>query len=367
MPMKTRPLPELAVGEVLKERTGEKIFVILKTGANSRWTHIIDIEHDKRPRFHKALPFKEKTDDLRIRLSPDYVENDALEKLDRSPIDPSSRRKIPIFIRSRRSDSYKEMVKKPWLSKGWILIKGLLGFDRERDREGDFPEPSIYGDEFEELLHKETRRKRILRYCAISGMSEDTVHRTFRRFCQRGMSADAVADDYDLSGGRGQQHEWKRRPGSDPRRRKRGASPRNEDVRRLLALASDHYFSSKYAKGKRSQKTFENALAWIRATFLKKRAVYNGRGEMVDLELDYSVTLTRRQLQYYILQNYTYQERRIHKVGRRRYVLHERPLTGSLRTSRGPGERFHIDATVLDIYLVGQILRTKVIGRPVLY
>jgi putative transposase len=42
-------------------------------------------------------------------------------------------------------------------------------------------------------------------------------------------------------------------------------------------------------------------------------------------------------------------------------------LIGRLRTSRGPGERFHIDATVVDIYLVGQVLRTRVIGRPVLY
>jgi putative transposase len=367
MPMKAQPLPELAVGDVLKERTGEKIFVVLKTGANNRWTHIIDIEHNKRLRFHKALPFKKKTNDIRIRLSPDYIENDALEKLDKSPINPASRRKAPLFILSRRLVSYLEIVKNPKLSKGWLLIKGLLGFDRERDAEGNLPEPFIYGDEFEELLHKKTRRKRVLRYCATTAISEDTVYRTFRRFCQRGLNADAVADDYDLSGGRGQQHEWEHRPGKSPRRRKTGASPRNQIVKRLLALASDYYFSFEYVKGKRSKKTLVQALAWIRVTFLRNRAVYNERGEMVELTLDSSVVLTRRQLQYYIHQSYTYEERRTQKVGRRRYLLHERPLTGNLRTSRGPGERFHIDATVLDIYLVGQILRTRVIGRPVLY
>ncbi|WP_176081839.1 DDE-type integrase/transposase/recombinase [Paraburkholderia tropica] len=367
MPMKALPLPELAVGNVLKERAGKKIFVVLKTGANNRWTHIIDIEHETRPRFHRALPFKMKTDDLRHRLSPDYVEEDALEKLDKSPISPASRRRAPLFILSRRLASYQEIVEEPKLSKGWLLITGLLGFDKDRDSEGKLPEPCIYGDEFEELLHKETRRKRVLRYCAISTVSEDTVYRTFRRYCQRGLNADAVADDYDLSGGRGEQREWMRRPGRNPWRRKLGASPRGKVVKGLLALASDYYFSFEYVKGKRSQKTYEQALAWVRVTFLRNRAVYNERGEMVELKLDSSIVLTRRQLQYYIHQSYTYEERRIHRVGRRRYLLHERPLTGSLRTSRGPGERFHIDATVLDVYLVGQILRTKVIGRPVLY
>jgi len=111
----------------------------------------------------------------------------------------------------------------------------------------------------------------------------------------------------------------------------------------------------------------EAALDWVRATFLRDRVVYNRRGEMVELTLSRSIVLTRRQLQYYILQNYTYEERRIHEIGRKAYLLRERPLTGRLRNSRGPGEKYHIDATILDIYLVGRMLRTTVIGRPVLY
>jgi putative transposase len=288
MPMKAQPLPELAVGDLLKERAGKKIFVVLKTGANNRWTHFIDIEHEKTVRFHKALPDQMKTDEIRMRLSPDYDGDDALQKLDNSPINTAARRKAPRFVLSRRSPRYQEIVEKPTLSKGWLLIKGLLGFEKQRDAEGNFPEPSIYGDEFEELLHRETRRKRILRYCAISPVSEDTVHRTFRRFCQRGMNADAVADDYDLCGGRGRQREWRRRPGKSPCRRKKGASPKNQFVNRLLALAADHYFCFEYKKGKRSQKRFEDALSWVRGTFLRKRAMFNEQGEMVDLELDSS-------------------------------------------------------------------------------
>ncbi len=138
-------------------------------------------------------------------------------------------------------------------------------------------------------------------------------------------------------------------------------------MQRLLELAADYYFAFKYSKGKRSQKTLAQAVSWIQTTFLKDRVVYNEKQEMVELKLDRRIVMTVRQLQYYICQNYSYEERRIHKVGLRHYLLHERPLTGRLRTSRGPGERFHIDATIVDIYLVGQVLRTKVIARPVLY
>ncbi|MFM0615018.1 integrase [Paraburkholderia nemoris] len=368
MLMKNACPTEVAVGQVLKERYGDHIYIVLKTGSNSRWTHLIDIEHRAESAAHRrALPFKLKTDELLLRLSTNCAREVALEKLPKLPTNVSARRCVLPFVLSRRSERYKEIARDPTQSKGWQRIVGLLTFDQPRKEEGKPPEPSIYGDTFEALLHKETRRKRILRYCEVSGISEDTVYRTFRRYCQQGMTPAAAADDYDRSGGRDKQRDWKRRPGRDSKRRKFGASACNQEVRRLLELAADYYFAFKYSKGKRSQKTLKQAVSWIQTTFLKDRVVYNEKMEMVELRLDRRVVITVRQLQYYIYRNYSYEERRIHKVGLRRYLLHERPLTGRLRTSRGPGERFHIDATIVDIYLVGQVLRTKVIGRPVLY
>ncbi|RKR36187.1 DDE-type integrase/transposase/recombinase [Paraburkholderia sp. BL17N1] len=368
MPMKSTYPTQLVVCDVLKERFGKTVYIVLKTGKGSRWTHLIDIEHEKKSSSnHKALPIKRKTDELMDRLSEQYKDKDALERLNKLPTDVSERRRIHPFALSNRSDNYKEILIDPTKSKGWKLIAGLLTFDLPLNEKGEAPEPSYYGDEFEALILPETRRKRVLRYCKISNTSEDTVYRTFRRYCQRGLTPAAAADDYDLCGGRNQQREWKCRPGKAPRRRKFGASACDQEVRRLIALAADYYFSFQYMKGKRSQKTLEQALNWIRATFLRDRAVYNEKGEMVELRLSDRIVITVKQLQYYILKNFTYEERRIHKVGLRQYLLHERPLKGQLRTTKGPGERFHIDATVLDIYLVGQILRTKVIGRPVLY
>ncbi|MGF6572376.1 putative transposase [Paraburkholderia sp. GAS333] len=368
MPMKSTYTEPLVVRDVLKERFGSTIYIVLKTGKGSRWTHVIDIEHDKKSDSnHKALPIKLKTDDLMDRLCEEYKEEDALEKLKKLPNDVSARRYVHPFELSNRSEEYKEIATDPTKSKGWKLIVGLLTFDLPLDENGSTPEPSDYGDEFEALLHSETRRKRILRYCKISKLSEDTVHRTFRRYCQRGLTPAAAADDYDLSGGRNQQREWKIPPGKHPRHKKFRGSACDQEVRRLIALAADYYFSFKYTKGKRSQKTLGQALDWLRVTFLRDRGVYNEKGELIELKLSGRIVITVRQLQHYIFKNLTYEERRIRKVGLRHFLLHERPLKGSLRTTKGPGERFHIDATVLDIYLVGEILRTKVIGRPVLY
>ncbi|MGF6506272.1 integrase [Paraburkholderia sp. 32] len=359
---------EITVGDVLKERNGDHIYIVLKTGRNSRWTHLIDIEHKaKSASCRRASPFKEKTDALLLRLSTNVEPELALEKLARLPGNVSERRGVLAFGLSRRSRKYQEIADDPTKSEGWRLIAGLLTFDLPPGDDGTPQEPSIYGDEFEALLHRETRRKRIMRYCAFSRISESTVYRTFRRFCQQGMTPAAASDDYDRCGGRGQQRNWEDAPGRMPKRRTLKGSARNQEVQRLLEMAADYYFSFEYTKGERAQKTLKQALSWIRAKFLRDRVVCNENGEMIELKLDRRIVLTDRQLQYHIYRNYSYEERRIRKVGLRQYLLHERPLTGRLRTSRGPGERFHIDATVADVYLVGQVLRTKVIGRPVLY
>ncbi|AJY41491.1 DDE-type integrase/transposase/recombinase [Burkholderia humptydooensis] len=359
---------QLAVGDVLKELNGSRIYIVLKTGAGQRWTHLIDIEHEaKSAANRRAQPFKLKTDEVLLRLSPNVEAELALKKLEALPINVSERRRLPSFVHSRRAEIYRKIARDPTTSKGWGIITGLLTFDQPLGKDGSPAPPSIYGDAFEELLHRATRAKRIKRFCQFAGISESTVYRTFRRFCQQGMTPAAASDDYDRCGGRGKPRIWKNHPGRKAARRTLSASARTEEVTNLLAFAADYYFSAEYTRGKRSRKTLDIALGWVRATFLRDRVVYNEKKEMVELKLNGRIVLTRRQLQYYIYQNYTYEERRIREVGLRTYLLHERPLTGHLRNSRGPGEKYHIDATKMDIYLVGRILRTRVIGRPTLY
>lgn len=366
MPTRSTCPGEIAVGDVLKEHNGDRIYIVLRTGRNARWTHLIDVEHEaKSAALRRASPFKLKTDDLLARLSDNVEPELALKKLAKLPANVSQRRQALYSGPSRRSGKYREIADDPTKSRGWGIIAGLLTFDLPSVDDGK-PQPSIYGDEFEELLHKETRRKRILRYCAISAVSESTVYRTFRRFCQQGMTPAAAADDYDRCGGRGQSRCQLAQGGRIRRGNTKAPDPKQE-TQRLLALAADYYFSFEYERGKNAKKTFKQAVRWVKTSFLCDRAVHNEDGELIDLKFDRRIVLTERKLQYYIYKNYSYEERRIHEVGLRQWLLHERPLMGRRRTSRGPGERYHIDATVVDVYLVGQILRTRVIGRPTLY
>lgn len=366
MLMKATCPSSIALGDVLKERNGDKIFIVLKTGDGQRWTHLIDIEHGVSEAHHRASPFKLKTDEVLRRLSFNVEQENALDLIPKLPLSVGERRRAAIHVPNRRSKESLETAANPTASRGWQLIWKLLTFDLPQQRDGPPPEASLHGDQFEELLDRRARAKRIERFCGVHTYSDSTVRRTFRRFCQRGLTPAAAGDDYDLCGGKGKVKNFTRKPGRRPRGRSLSGAARNEEIRRLLAMAADYYFTAEYRKGARASKSMKAAVRWLK-TKIARRKVFDEDGMLVDLEFDDANNITARQLRYYIAQKYPYKDRRVHKVGLRQYLLHERPLTGRLSDTRGPGERYHIDATVIDVYPVVRNMRSVVARRPTLY
>ena len=60
--------------------------------------------------------------------------------------------------------------------------------------------------------------------------------------------------------------------------------------------------------------------------------------------------------------------RALKRLGRRRYDLANKPqLTGTLTEVANVGDRYYIDATVLDVYVVSRFNRSRIVGRPTLY
>jgi len=56
------------------------------------------------------------------------------------------------------------------------------------------------------------------------------------------------------------------------------------------------------------------------------------------------------------------------RIGEKKFDRNYRPLLGSSSSeAEGPGEKYQIDATVADIYLVSKWSRKVVVGRPILY
>lgn len=85
-------------------------------------------------------------------------------------------------MKSRRSEKYRAIVEDPTLSKGWKLIEALLTFDQPLRDDGSHAPYSTHGNAFEELLHRETRAKRISRCAGVVHVSQDTLYRVVRRF-----------------------------------------------------------------------------------------------------------------------------------------------------------------------------------------
>jgi hypothetical protein len=78
----------------------------------------------------------------------------------------------------------------------------------------------------------------------------------------------------------------------------------------------------------------------------------------------FSTYPTYRQFYYYALKF----RNEVTRIGEKAYALNRRALTGSSeKEAYCPGEKYQIDATIADIYLVATYDNKKVIGRPVLY
>ncbi|WP_321791753.1 integrase [Caballeronia sp. J97] len=377
MLMKATCPSSIAVGDILRHRRPrarddeaveeqDRVYIVLKTGRGSGWTHLIDIELGVPERYHKAVPFKLRTGEVLQRLSHNVEDELALEFVPNFVPSVAESRRPAGHEPHRRSQQSINAVENPTLNRGWMLIEQLLTFDIPYLNESEKPQASTSGDQFEELLHKETRAKRIQRFLETHKYSESTVYRTLRRWLQRGLTPAAAGDDYHRSGGKGKHKNFSKHTGRKPRGRSLRGSPVDDEIRRLLQLAADWVFTPEFRKGKRAKKSMPQAVRWLKVK-LAKRRVYDERGLLTQIEFDPARTITTRQLQYYIAQTYSYRDRRVRQVGIKQYLLHERPLTGRLSDTRGPGERYHIDASVIDIYPVARHMRTVALPRLTVY
>lgn len=77
---------------------------------------------------------------------------------------------------------------------------------------------------------------------------------------------------------------------------------------------------------------------------------------------------TFEQFRYYWMKEHAFAERLQKRLKSRAFErLTKLIVTGTLKEVGGPGVRYYIDATVLDIYVVSRLDPNKIIGRPTLY
>lgn len=90
----------------------------------------------------------------------------------------------------------------------------------------------------------------------------------------------------------------------------------------------------------------------------------NGRVEVDDADR----VPTFEQFVYHYNKHYDLEERQRRRLRPDRFErLTRMMVTGTLKEVRGPGSRYYIDATVVDVYIVSRFNRQRIIGRPTLY
>lgn len=92
-------------------------------------------------------------------------------------------------------------------------------------------------------------------------------------------------------------------------------------------------------------------------------------GDEVTVQIEnYDAVPTFEQFRYHYREEFSFAVRALNRMQRRKFDLAFKPLlTGTLAGVGGPGYRYYIDATVLDVYAVSRLNRNRIIGRPTLY
>lgn len=196
-----------------------------------------------------------------------------------------------------------------------------------------------------------------------------TVYGYLRRYWQRGLVPNALLPDYANCGAPGQAR--------TPSDRKRGR-PRDygdergrnitEEIRRVFRVGVERCLASKEKKRWTPTELYSD----IVKDFFCDKHIDPETQRVVHSTSEASKQAggvpTLRQFGYWLKKDHDTLDLKRRRVGAKRY---DKDMRGLLGTSSahvfGPGDRYQIDATIGDVYLVSSINRSLIIGRPVIY
>lgn len=214
-----------------------------------------------------------------------------------------------------------------------------------------------------DILSKKTRMQVFQEIVDTENIPLITVKRIFSRFWQRGMTRNALLPDYANSGGKGQERDLK-----DKKVGRRRIYNENDTEGIVITDAIKKQFevaTNKYWR-KGQKKSLRQVYRLMLADFYSITVGKNSEIEKIIRGSDYIPTFV--QYYYWFKKNEnTVLDIKL-REGEKEYELKHRPLlSSSTLEAPGPGFRFQIDATTADLYIVSEIDRGKVIGRPTVY
>ncbi len=218
----------------------------------------------------------------------------------------------------------------------------------KRDQNYELISPIIRLDEY--YLPKQ-RARAVESVLSENKTTKQTIYRLIRRYWKRGQIVNALLPDYKNSGAKGK----KRRPGEKKlgRPRKYTGTGVNVDefIEKLFRITIQKYlltdkgYSFPYAH-RRFKDMYETYFP-----------------DVPEEEMP-----TNWQMKHFYQREYSQVEKIKSRVSRNSYNKDIRPLTATANMhALGPGSRFEIDATIADIYVVSDVNRSWIVGRPVVY
>ncbi len=230
----------------------------------------------------------------------------------------------------------------------WSVIEGLVT-----------SEPAIYFAD---------RRGKLIEQCAGRHcVTRRSLYKYLRRYWQRGQTRNALLPDYGRCGGKGKERtaHGASKLGRPVKYSDKAGLNVTPDLRRVFQVGTQRFLLSG------TKFTVADAYLEIKRTFLSSKTIdpENGRIRHRPIEAMENTGLpTIGQYRYWLQKDFKSLEIKRCRVGAKKY---DKDLRGLLGTSTaevlGPGDRYQIDATIADVYLVSRLDREKIIGRPVLY
>ncbi|GAC31707.1 Mu transposase C-terminal domain-containing protein [Paraglaciecola polaris] len=205
--------------------------------------------------------------------------------------------------------------------------------------------------ESEDALDSSERGRLITIEMMRRNISKVKIYRILRAYWTFGQCIEAVSTHYHKCGAKGKRRQFTdQKPG-----RKRHDGKKQNAIRTELHMQFMHnaitafHFAKKYSL----TKTYRRFV-----TYCKDDDSYTSDDNIPSID----------SLRHLLQNHYSIEHASSKRYGNRVYMKDMRTLNGTATVSAyGPGARYELDATVVDVHIVCSHDRTRVLGRPILY
>ncbi|MET0105007.1 MAG: hypothetical protein ABW072_07660 [Sedimenticola sp.] len=197
------------------------------------------------------------------------------------------------------------------------------------------------------------------------GVSRQTIYKHLGRYWQGGMTRAALLPDYHKCGARGVTRECGLVKRGAPRKYTKGVGMNVSERDRQLMEISWTTFQRQNPKA-----IIQESWEWLLIRYYEDSVeLYEDDKNNIKIKIvDPDSVPTYDQYKYWFYKINSIKVLKLNRRGRRAFEKQFRLLLSDSNVDvSGPGDRYQIDATIIDGYIVSEHDRNKVLGRPTLY